>query len=78
MRVVVPVYQAGFRVLDEVAVVRKSLVDRALLEGELHVSYAAREVRVEISRQRRLCDFVLLRRPLLLSIRLVVRIYEKV
>ena len=50
MRVVVPVYQAGFRVFDEMAIIRQWSIDGALFEGELHVSHAARKVRMEVSR----------------------------
>jgi len=60
MRVFVPVHHAGIGVLDEMAIARQRLVRHALVHDQLYVLDPAVEVRVQVSRERRERDLVLL------------------
>jgi hypothetical protein len=55
-----PVDKARFCVLYPVTLAGEGAICCALLHDELHVLDTAIEVRVEISRQRGVCDFILL------------------
>ncbi len=50
MRVIVPVYQTSFRILNEVTPIREAFINGAFLKGKLHIFHATGEVGIKISR----------------------------